>query len=389
MPQSAIIKYADSPGAAIHWLRTPAFQNAGAVGFDLEWRATMKKNQPPGPVALLQLAVPDFVLLLHIFHFDKIPEELIELLASRSVFKLGVNVKNDARKLHKDYGLVVNGILDLATHARRLHDANAQPPATPLCGRTQAEALAAFRTLSARPSLATISETFLNRGMFKGPQTRRSDWEIRPLSKSQFFYAACDAYVALAAFDAMGTFSKPGEKVPGKSGVTQPTTPVKARPGPWDALLPTSPKPLVYSDSTKYVLTEYEPSGKPKHGGVTLDLLHFSEVLESERVIPRAPATTITPAPVHRPELFLEPIVGTSIGKENFAPASSSSVVPTADPPSDASSEYEDGIDCSKLTDADLDVSFAQEEDEFDDGGIDFDGLSAEELRRLDGPVFK
>lgn len=38
----------------------------GPIGFDLEWRPNIHKGQPENPVALVQLAIADTVILLHI-----------------------------------------------------------------------------------------------------------------------------------------------------------------------------------------------------------------------------------------------------------------------------------------------------------------------------------
>lgn len=38
----------------------------GPIGFDLEWRPNFRKGMPENPVALVQLATADTVILLHI-----------------------------------------------------------------------------------------------------------------------------------------------------------------------------------------------------------------------------------------------------------------------------------------------------------------------------------
>lgn len=42
--------------------------NSKVLGFDLEWKPNFIKGRPENPVALVQLASADLVLLIHIFH---------------------------------------------------------------------------------------------------------------------------------------------------------------------------------------------------------------------------------------------------------------------------------------------------------------------------------
>jgi len=60
------------PEATVHYIRDPDDANtlvatlAGPVGFDLEWKPTFTKNTPENPVALVQLANQDTILLIQI-----------------------------------------------------------------------------------------------------------------------------------------------------------------------------------------------------------------------------------------------------------------------------------------------------------------------------------
>lgn len=422
LPEAVAIKYTDNAASASYWLNTPSFRSATHVGFDIEWKATMQKNGHPGPVALMQICTADLVLLLHVVHFEKLPPELIQLLESKRVFKLGVNIKNDATKIHKDLGIVTNGLVDLAQVSRNLQRDGFEPPSNPACGRSKAEAIAALKSLPGRASLAAVIQCFLGTEMFKGTFVRRSDWEARPLSSSQYLYAACDAYVAFAAYEAMLKFRKPGaadENVPlskpGTTGENVPLSPKLYRPGPWDALLPPSPSGPIYSAETKYVLSEYEPSMKSKHGPVEIVPIHLADDLANDSVtrladerlgtLPVAKAN-VTAIPMQRRELFVDavefpqPVAG-GRNKENVPSVGQSFVVSPlvapalVGPPSDES-DYGPEIDYAALdeqlvssdgSDYGPDIDFHALPSEGSDYGpeIDFDSLNEREQHLLDG----
>lgn len=408
----------------------------------MEWRPSFKRGQSPGPVALIQLATLDMVLLLHIHHMKfqegGPPEELAQILASRDVLKVGVNIQADARKLYSDYGLTVNAMLDLAVHAPKLAKANCEPPSSPHCGRSSEALLTAVRAIKPRSSLQTISEAFLNKTIDKAQHIRRSNWETPNLDRDQIRYSAADAHVGLAIYQVMCSFRAPGalasnneENVAPPVSVSPP--PVQPRPGPWDALLPPPPSiPPVYSDSTKYILTEYEPFQPPtssttKCGGLEPELIHFSDLLAREqRGLPNKaqeeniPSVLKQPAelvPTPRPELFQSPpppirqvisvpsspVVGlvpaTTIAqasplkeqRKDKSPNGQEYYDALESPPHEDSFEMEmesGEIDFAKLTEDELAKLAAVTGEEWEEGGeIDFEKLSEEELARLDGPV--
>ncbi|OJT06153.1 hypothetical protein TRAPUB_2973 [Trametes pubescens] len=68
--------------------------NSKVLGFDLEWKPNFIKGRPENPVALVQLASADLVLLIHIFHMPTFPERLRDLLADETVVKAGVGIQS-------------------------------------------------------------------------------------------------------------------------------------------------------------------------------------------------------------------------------------------------------------------------------------------------------
>ncbi|KAL7747771.1 hypothetical protein RI367_006895 [Sorochytrium milnesiophthora] len=89
-------------------------------GFDVEWRPNFIAGRPENPVALLQLASRECILLLHLAHMGAVPQELQDFLADATKRKAGVGAGKDAQKLFRDHGLRVNGVVDLSTCARQV-----------------------------------------------------------------------------------------------------------------------------------------------------------------------------------------------------------------------------------------------------------------------------
>ena len=82
-------------------------ENLQLLGLDLEWVDN-------GKAALMQLALPDGTCLLIRLHLlNGIPPELKDVLQRSDVIKLGVGIKQDGKKLLKDYGIVCNSWVDI------------------------------------------------------------------------------------------------------------------------------------------------------------------------------------------------------------------------------------------------------------------------------------
>ncbi|CAI7922156.1 unnamed protein product [Closterium sp. NIES-54] len=88
-----------------------------AVGLDCEWKPTWGKG-PENPCALLQLCANADVCYLFHLKFTGVPETLRALLKDASVVKTGVGVTEDGRKLRKDFGVEVNGLVDCSPLAQ-------------------------------------------------------------------------------------------------------------------------------------------------------------------------------------------------------------------------------------------------------------------------------
>jgi len=145
------------------------------LGLDCEW---VSENGKAKAVCLLQLAsVKGLVLLIRLNTVGPLPIALKEILASFEVFKVGVAVTGDSKKLVADYGLDVCGCVDLR-HLVLAH----RGPDEGHPGKLGLEALA---------------ELYLGVSLDKDWKVRAGDWEVDTLSERQIAYAANDALVAV------------------------------------------------------------------------------------------------------------------------------------------------------------------------------------------------
>ncbi|KAG6332707.1 hypothetical protein ID866_6377 [Astraeus odoratus] len=158
----------------------------GPIGFDLEWKPNYRKGQPQNPVAVVQLAAADTVILLQIITMRSFPAKLIQVLAGVEWTKIGVGIRgksppaHDCEKLYKDYGVSVHNCVDLSLMARSVDNARWKGPYTNSIG------------------LAKLLETYDMCTLPKG-RVQRSNWELR-LSPAQKHYAANDAHAAYTIY---------------------------------------------------------------------------------------------------------------------------------------------------------------------------------------------
>ncbi|KAI9027582.1 ribonuclease H-like domain-containing protein [Phycomyces nitens] len=144
-------------------------------GLDMEWPPSFVKGKKENKTALVQICDAKSILLIQLSQMKEFPEELSNFLKSRTKLKAGVNIRNDGRKLLKDFGIYTNGLVELDT----------------LADVTQSEKL----EVSHRRSLQALTGIFLDQHMPKG-KVRMSRWDNRVLTPIQRRYAANDAYVS-------------------------------------------------------------------------------------------------------------------------------------------------------------------------------------------------
>uniref|UniRef100_A0A182W4L3 3'-5' exonuclease n=1 Tax=Anopheles minimus TaxID=112268 RepID=A0A182W4L3_9DIPT len=145
------------------------------IAFDLEWPFSFKTG--PGRTALMQLcATPDRCVLLQVSCLKRLPAALLELLYHPRVVLHGVNIKNDFRKLARDFPEVdadrlIARCVDLGQWYNQLNGS------------------------TLRWSLARLVEQVLKQRINKDKKVRMSQWNVLPLSADQKLYAAIDVYI--------------------------------------------------------------------------------------------------------------------------------------------------------------------------------------------------
>ena len=95
------------------------------IGIDCEW--VSKKGQKNTPVALLQMATPlcDCFLVRLCKMDGQMPQSVKEVLEDKTVFKFGVGIENDAKRLLQMFGIHAQGCVDLRHVVQRTQSKNA------------------------------------------------------------------------------------------------------------------------------------------------------------------------------------------------------------------------------------------------------------------------
>jgi len=143
----------------------PRLLGVPVLGFDTETKPSFKKGSK-NTVSLIQLSTGDLAFLFRINKIG-IPEELIDLLSSTKVTKVGVAVHDDIRFLKGVRKFNSSGFIDLQNFVRD------------------------FGIQSS--GLKKLTAIILGFRISKRQQV--TDWEANQLSEAQLVYAATDAWV--------------------------------------------------------------------------------------------------------------------------------------------------------------------------------------------------
>ncbi|KAF8610673.1 ribonuclease H-like protein [Ceratobasidium sp. AG-I] len=175
------------PGTQISYLRAVSEVNEalqlaeGPFGFDMEWKPCFVKGQAENPVALIQLAQQDRIYLIHLSAMSEFPEQLREVLEDPNILKVGVGIQDDAKKLWRDHGVSLLGVVELSHLARRAD--------VPRWENGKSHQLI---------SLTRLLEAYNSHRLQKG-KIQRSNWEL-PLKDQQRNYAASDALAGFVVY---------------------------------------------------------------------------------------------------------------------------------------------------------------------------------------------
>lgn len=151
------------------------------IGFDMEWPFSFQTG--PGRTALIQISPSlDICHLLHLPELKKLPKVLKEFLEHPKVRITGVNIKNDIRKLCRDF----KGLFDVDQLLANCIDSGVM--ANKILPFTQ------------RWSMEKLVDYVLKMKISKDKKVRMSKWHVMPLSKPQKIYAAIDGYASLLLY---------------------------------------------------------------------------------------------------------------------------------------------------------------------------------------------
>ena len=144
------------------------------IGFDTETKPVFQPHAPRCPTALLQLSNEDTAYLFRL-HTLGVPDPLADILASRSITKVGAAVADDVRGLQHYNRFEAARFMDLQRFAEAY-------------GITD-------------KSVKKLAGIILGRRVSKAQQL--SNWEAATLSYAQQLYAATDAWICLVMYKAL------------------------------------------------------------------------------------------------------------------------------------------------------------------------------------------
>lgn len=146
------------------------------IAFDMEWPFTFQTGS--GRTAVIQLCADiNLCYIFHVHDLKKMPAVLVALLKHDKVVLHGVNIKNDLRKLERDFPEVktqkmIDQCVDLGVY----------------CNDVMAT--------GGRWSMANLVSYICNLQINKDRKVRMSQWHIKPLTAEQQIYAAIDVYIS-------------------------------------------------------------------------------------------------------------------------------------------------------------------------------------------------
>ncbi|KAH6866734.1 hypothetical protein BKA58DRAFT_388527 [Alternaria rosae] len=175
------------------------FLQEKVIGFDIEWKPRGNPYSIKQNASLIQLACEDRIALFHVSLFSGktveqlMPPSLRAVLESPSIYKVGVAIKGDFKRLEKYLNIQSQGVFELS----RLHNLVEWYEVEP------------SKVSNRLVKLASQVLQHLQLPLYKGerlvddPDTtssvRESDWSL-PLDLQQIHYAAADAYAGFRLY---------------------------------------------------------------------------------------------------------------------------------------------------------------------------------------------
>jgi len=154
-----------------------AIRAAGIVGFDTESKPTFAVGEVSNGPHVVQFALHDKAYLFQV-HRKEGHHDLVELLQSDEVIKVGFGLRSDRKHIRAKFGVEFGGVVDLNTvfskdgYQKEMGVRNA------------------------------VAQLFKQR-FAKSKKITTTDWSQHQLSEPQILYAANDAYAALKVLEAL------------------------------------------------------------------------------------------------------------------------------------------------------------------------------------------
>ena len=161
-------------------------------------KVTFRKGERQRRTATIQLASKNIAVIFHLpsccpqdwWKKGKLPPALKHLLETQGVKKVGLNIRGDATKLQRDFGIRLGGIVELQDLAKSAYPNDDNGSWT----------------------LQRLTYWVLQSKLPKDPRVRFCDWE-RELSKEQQEYAARDAAAGLQIYHVLSSLG-PDDRPP-------------------------------------------------------------------------------------------------------------------------------------------------------------------------------
>lgn len=147
--------------AAVRYLRRQR-----VIGFDTETRPTFSPEQHSSGTAILQLSGKEKAFLFRVQKLG-LPKQILSILASSSIIKVGAATRDDVKGLQKVLGFTPRGFVDLQSMVWEY----------------------GIKDKSVKKMAAIILGVKISKAQ------QLSNWEAEHLSESQMKYAATDAWI--------------------------------------------------------------------------------------------------------------------------------------------------------------------------------------------------
>ncbi|KAJ7284735.1 ribonuclease H-like protein, partial [Mycena rebaudengoi] len=227
------------------------------ISMDLEWVVVFRKGGMR-PVSLVQVADRRNIVVVQLMTSSaamrRFPARLQRLLEDPDIPKMGANILNDAKKLFRDYGVMMANVVELGALARQADPSSRDA--------------AVWGPGNKKVALAKLVERYLHKKLSKDDDVRISNWEDPKLEQRQAMldYAANDAYCGLQVYNHLIALAKANAITLDATKFTDRVHyPCLVAPAPDPAPPPpaTSPLPPV---PVMHFITEMEVAGlRPQH----------------------------------------------------------------------------------------------------------------------------